>query len=209
QCNQIALRYLTKHPERVQSVVDEKLKHIKPDEQNYAEQLLKLPKQIQKMICGFYETARNSTEQSNAPNTAGINSRLSSTKTYLKPLATGTNVEVNDIPVRSTSFFTSNFTDKVSLEHIPTLPRLFHSMVDKTDYNKHFFGATNHWVFLLDHADLGRLTNKMLTAEFWFPRLSGELYALGVGRFEEKLYMYGAQDDRLAEREQWCHQVIE
>ncbi|WP_258544414.1 insulinase family protein [Alteromonas lipotrueae] len=107
----------------------------------------------------------------------------------------------------------ANFTALLSLDHLPALPKLLHKLAALTAQSaqnpaERFQSADNHWVYRVDTQFHHLLIDIMTGASFWQPRTSGECYALGVARFHEHIFIYGAQDRQASLRNFWCKNTL-
>lgn len=125
----------------------------------------------------------------------------------------------------------------VTLEHLPALPRLLRPLANNTTNLKRFnaekvashftpFSITSpsiavesaspnstsylasHWVYRIAFYQQARLQEVLSDQLFWQPRTSGECYALGAATYENNLFLFGASDTNITERENWCHKVL-
>lgn len=125
----------------------------------------------------------------------------------------------------------------VTLEHLPALPRLLRPLANNTTNLKRFnaekvashftpFSITSpsiavesaspnstsylasHWVYRITFYQQARLQEVLSDQLFWQPRTSGECYALGAATYENNLFLFGASDTNITERENWCHKVL-
>nr|WP_283615037.1 insulinase family protein [Alteromonas macleodii] len=133
---------------------------------------------------------------------------------------------------------TSKYRHFVALEHLPALPRLLRPLANKTTNLKRFnaehiaspftpfsipspsttlepaspnsaYGClASHWVYRIAFYQQSRLQAVLAHHFFWQPRTSGECYALGAATYENNLFLFGASDTNITERENWCHKVL-
>ena len=125
----------------------------------------------------------------------------------------------------------------VTLEHLPALPRLLRPLANNTTNLKRFnaekvashftpFSITSpsiavesaspnstsylasHWVYRIAFYQQSRLQAVLAHHLFWQPRTLGECYALGAATYENNLFLFGASDTNIEERENWCHKVL-
>ncbi|APD95167.1 peptidase M16 [Alteromonas mediterranea] len=126
----------------------------------------------------------------------------------------------------------------VTLEHLPALPRLLRPLANNTTNLKRFNAekiashftpfsisstsitvepaspnsASNylasHWVYRITFYQQARLHEVLANQLFWQPRTSGECYALGAATYENNLYLFGASDTNIKERENWCNKLL-
>ena len=66
----------------------------------------------------------------------------------------------------------------------------------------------SHWVYRIAFYQQSRLQAVLAHHLFWQPRTSGECYALGAATYENNLFLFGASDTNITERENWCHKVL-
>jgi len=66
----------------------------------------------------------------------------------------------------------------------------------------------SHWVYRIALYQQSRLQAVLAHHLFWQPRTSGECYALGAATYENNLFLFGASDTNITERENWCHKVL-
>ena len=133
---------------------------------------------------------------------------------------------------------TSKYRHFIALEHLPALPRLLRPLANKTTNLKRFNAEhiashltpfsipspsitlesaslnsdsgylASHWVYRIAFYQQSRLQAVLAHHLFWQPRTSGECYALGAATFENNLFLFGASDTNITERENWCHKVL-
>ncbi|QGX62973.1 insulinase family protein [Alteromonas mediterranea] len=133
---------------------------------------------------------------------------------------------------------TSKYRHFVGLEHLPALPRLLRPLANNTTNLKRFNAekiashltpfsipstsitlepaspnsASNylasHWVYRIAFYQQARLHEVLANQLFWQPRTSGECYALGAATYENNLYLFGASDTNIKERENWCNKIL-
>ena len=133
---------------------------------------------------------------------------------------------------------TSKYRHFIALEHLPALPRLLRPLANKTTNLKRFnaehiaspftpfsipspsttlepaspnsaYGClASHWVYRIAFYQQSRLHAVLAHHFFWQPRTSGECYALGAATYENNLFLFGASDTNITERENWCHKVL-
>ena len=133
---------------------------------------------------------------------------------------------------------TSKYRHFVALEHLPALPRLLRPLANKTTNLKRFNAehiashstpfsiqspsttlesaspnsasgyVASHWVYRIAFYQQSRLQAVLAHHLFWQPRTSGECYALGAATYENNLFLFGASDTNIEERENWCHKVL-
>ena len=125
----------------------------------------------------------------------------------------------------------------VTLEHLPALPRLLRPLANNTTNLKRFNAEkvashftplsitspsiavesaspnstsylASHWVYRIAFYQQARLQEVLSDQLFWQPRTSGECYALGAATYENNLFLFGASDTNITERENWCHKVL-
>lgn len=133
---------------------------------------------------------------------------------------------------------TSKYRHFVALEHLPALPRLLRPLANNTTNLKRFNAEhiashftpfsiqspsktlesaspnsasgylASHWVYRIAFYQQSRLQAVLAHHLFWQPRTSGECYALGAATYENNLFLFGASDTNITERENWCHKVL-
>ncbi|MFZ8168541.1 insulinase family protein [Alteromonas macleodii] len=133
---------------------------------------------------------------------------------------------------------TSKYRHFIALEHLPALPRLLRPLANKTTNLKRFNAEhiashltpfsipspsitlesaylnsdsgylASHWVYRIAFYQQSRLQAVLAHHLFWQPRTSGECYALGAATYENNLFLFGASDTNITERENWCHKVL-
>ena len=133
---------------------------------------------------------------------------------------------------------TSKYRHFIALEHLPALPRVLRPLANKTTNLKRFnaehiaspftpvsipspsttlepasphsaYGClASHWVYRIAFYQQSRLQAVLAHHLFWQPRTSGECYALGAATYENNLFLFGASDTNITERENWCHKVL-
>lgn len=106
------------------------------------------------------------------------------------------------------SHFATRHADSLSLQHIPSLPKLLHPCAIATTNQQRFQSYQQHWVYRVDVKNESAFLSLLCRADFWRPRTQGECYALGVARHQGQLYLYGAQDTYINFREAWCKQTL-
>ena len=109
----------------------------------------------------------------------------------------------------TSSYFAKEFSQLTDSENIPALPRLLTTLAKASHADAPFVTENNHWVYRLSTLPSEQVLRLVQQSVFWQPRLSGECYAIGVGRFEDELYFYGAQDTISKQRDAWCKQLFE
>ena len=132
----------------------------------------------------------------------------------------------------------SKYRHFIALEHLPALPRLLRPLANKTTNLKRFNAehiashftpfsiqspsrtlesasphsasgyVASHWVYRIAFYQQSRLQAVLAHHLFWQPRTSGECYALGAATYENNLFLFGASDTNITERENWCHKVL-
>jgi len=133
---------------------------------------------------------------------------------------------------------TSKYRHFIALEHLPALPRVLRPLANKTTNLKRFnaehiaspftpvsipspsttlepasphsaYGClASHWVYRIAFYQQSILQAVLAHHFFWQPRTSGECYALGAATYENNLFLFGASDTNITERENWCHKVL-
>ena len=133
---------------------------------------------------------------------------------------------------------TSKYRHFVGLEHLPALPRLLRPLANNTTNLKRFNAEhiashftpfsipspsttlesassnsasgylASHWVYRIAFYQQSRLQAVLAHHLFWQPRTLGECYALGAATYENNLFLFGASDTNIEERENWCHKVL-
>ncbi len=133
---------------------------------------------------------------------------------------------------------TSKYRHFIALEHLPALPRLLRPLANNTTNLKRFNAEhiashltpfsipspsitlesaslnsasgylASHWVYRIAFYQQSRLQAVLAHHLFWQPRTSGECYALGAATYENNLFLFGASDTNIEERENWCHKVL-
>lgn len=133
---------------------------------------------------------------------------------------------------------TSKYRHFIALEHLPALPRLLQPLANNTTNLKRFNAEhialhltpfstpspsitlesasqnpasgylASHWVYRIAFYQQSRLQAVLAHHLFWQPRTSGECYALGAATYENNLFLFGASDTNITERENWCHKVL-
>ena len=133
---------------------------------------------------------------------------------------------------------TSKYRHFIALEHLPALPRLLRPLANKTTNLKRFNAEhialhltpfstpspsitlesaslnsasgylASHWVYRIAFYQQSILQAVLAHHFFWQPRTSGECYALGAATYENNLFLFGASDTNITERENWCHKVL-
>lgn len=136
------------------------------------------------------------------------------------------------------SRLTSKYRHFIALEHLPTLPRLLRPLANSTTNLKRFNAEkvashltqsaipspsitlesafpnstsgylASHWVYRIAFYQQSKLQAVLASHLFWQPRISGECYALGAATYKNNLFLFGASDTNVAEREDWCHKVL-
>jgi len=133
---------------------------------------------------------------------------------------------------------TSKYRHFIALEHLPALPRVLRPLANKTTNLKRFnaehiaspftpvsipspsttlepasphsaYGClASHWVYRIAFYQQSILQAVLAHHFFWQPRTSRECYALGAATYENNLFLFGASDTNITERENWCHKVL-
>ena len=133
---------------------------------------------------------------------------------------------------------TSKYRHFIALEHLPALPRLLQPLANNTTNLKRFNAEhialhltpfstpspsitlesaslnsasgylASHWVYRIAFYQQSILQAVLAHHFFWQPRTSGECYALGAATYENNLFLFGASDTNITERENWCHKVL-
>ena len=133
---------------------------------------------------------------------------------------------------------TSKYRHFIALEHLPALPRVLRPLANKTTNLKRFNAEhiashltpfsipspsitlesaslnsdsgylASHWVYRIAFYQQSILQAVLAHHFFWQPRTSGECYALGAATYENNLFLFGASDTNITERENWCHKVL-
>ncbi len=133
---------------------------------------------------------------------------------------------------------TSKYRHFIGLEHLPALPRLLRPLANNTTnlirFNAEHIASpftpfstpsppitlepasphsasgylASHWVYRIAFYQQSRLQAVLAHHFFWQPRTSGECYALGAATYENNLFLFGASDTNITERENWCHKVL-
>ena len=133
---------------------------------------------------------------------------------------------------------TSKYRHFIGLEHLPALPRLLRPLANNTTnlirFNAEHIAShftpfsiqspsttlepasphsasgylASHWVYRIAFYQQSRLQAVLAHHLFWQPRTSGECYALGAASYENNLFLFGASDTNITERENWCHKVL-
>ncbi len=132
----------------------------------------------------------------------------------------------------------SKYRHFIGLEHLPALPRLLRPLANNTTnlirFNAEHIASpftpfstpsppitlepasphsasgylASHWVYRIAFYQQSRLQAVLAHHFFWQPRTSGECYALGAATYENNLFLFGASDTNITERENWCHKVL-
>ncbi|GFD95155.1 hypothetical protein KUL156_09220 [Alteromonas sp. KUL156] len=132
----------------------------------------------------------------------------------------------------------SKYRHFIALEHLPTLPRLLRPLANSTTNLKRFNAEhiashltsfsiqspsttlepasphsasgylASHWVYRIAFYQQSKLQAVLAHHLFWQPRTSGECYALGAATYENNLFLFGASDTNIEERENWCHKIL-
>lgn len=133
---------------------------------------------------------------------------------------------------------TSKYRYLIALEHLPSLPRLLHPLAKNTTALARFKAEhiashlepfstasppttvesaspnsasrylASHWVYRIAFYQQSRLQTVLAHHLFWQPRTSGECYALGAATYENNLFLFGASDTNITEREGWCNNIL-
>jgi hypothetical protein len=98
--------------------------------------------------------------------------------------------------------------DRLSLANICPLPNLYTAMVNKRDLSTPFCIEGAHWLYTLEGVNKQQLVSLFCSAVFWAPRITGDCYAMGVGHYQGKFFIYGAQDNKAQEREAYWRKVL-
>jgi hypothetical protein len=164
----------------------------------------KLPCEVNYLIQQYHnQTARKSTRIESFA--AYLDSPLSSvytpiiTKTKVAP-----HVQFNNTPSR---LATQN-SELLSIANLPPLPKLLRGLAGQSTQAMPFSMKHNNWTFQVPNSSYSQLLGKLVKPSFWYPRTRGECYSLGVARYENHVFIYGAQDMFAKNREQWCSDVV-
>jgi hypothetical protein len=101
-----------------------------------------------------------------------------------------------------------NLQDNLSIKNICPLPYLFRAMVSKMNINLSFYNEGSHWLYALGVLNEQQLILLLCSAEFWQPRTVGECYAMGIGNHQGKIFIYGAQDSKVNERQAYWQKLL-
>lgn len=104
----------------------------------------------------------------------------------------------------------SKYQHFITLENLPSLPRLLHPLARNTTALAQFNAEqiASHWVYRIAFYQQARLHKVLADQLFWQPRTSGECYALGAATYENNLYLFGASDTNIKERKSWCNTIL-
>lgn len=132
----------------------------------------------------------------------------------------------------------SKYQHFITLENLPSLPRLLHPLARNTtalaQFNAEQIASdltpssipspsitlesaslnsasgylASHWVYRIAFYQQSRLQAVLAHHLFWQPRTSGECYALGAATYENNLYLFGASDTNIKERKSWCNTIL-
>ncbi|WP_370135994.1 insulinase family protein [Alteromonas sp.] len=127
----------------------------------------------------------------------------------------------------------SKYQHFITLENLPSLPRLLHPLARNTTALAQFnaeqiasdlapflnpspsttvesvpLNSASHWVYRIAFYQQARLHKVLADQLFWQPRTSGECYALGAATYENNLYLFGASDTNIKERKSWCNTIL-
>jgi len=127
----------------------------------------------------------------------------------------------------------SKYQHFITLENLPSLPRLLHPLARNTTALAQFnaeqiasdlapflnpspsttvesvpLNSASHWVYRIAFYQQARLHKVLAHHLFWQPRTSGECYALGAATYENNLYLFGASDTNIKERKSWCNTIL-
>lgn len=132
----------------------------------------------------------------------------------------------------------SKYQHFITLENLPSLPRLLHTLARNTTALARFNAeqiashlapflnplppttlesvplnsassySASHWVYRIAFYQQARLHEVLADQLFWQPRTSGECYALGAATYENNLYLFGASDTNIKERKSWCNTIL-
>ena len=132
----------------------------------------------------------------------------------------------------------SKYQHFITLENLPSLPRLLHPLARNTTALARFNAeqiashlapflnpspsttvesvplnsvsrySASHWVYRIAFYQQARLHKVLADQLFWQPRTSGECYALGAATYENNLYLFGASDTNIKERKSWCNTIL-
>lgn len=203
---EVALRLVTTSPDTSQDIVTGKLQSLNASLQSEPFGITKLPNQIQVIIKQFFNSEGVSKDQLSS--ISGVNQCVSANKSDLLPIHPLNSCLTDKSAQLNASVVAERFSEIIALEHLPSLPKLFHAMAHQLTGENLFLNEGSHWLFRIDGSCHSELAGKMLAPEIWLPRLSGELYAMGVGSFEDQIYMYGAQDKNVEDRMHWCERIF-
>ena len=114
--------------------------------------------------------------------------------------ASHTPTTINCKAVEHQSMLAQRLSNQLSLDHLPSLPKLLQPLADMTCNNETFISNENHWVLRVKRDKHEQLLKSMLNPEFWLPRLNGECYAMGVACYNDHVFIYAAQDCKVDSR---------
>lgn len=222
--NQVALRLVLNEQVTIEHAthsINENLAQLQSSELARPDGTEKLPDSVRELIqlaircrTSSHTLDKNpatTLEQSNAAAPFSL-SQITPELSNLHPLSPMTPSKTNSIRLEPQTMLgtdvnqtvptiSTEFSNLLSLDHLPALPKLFQSMLKKADGK--LDGTTplihqTHWLQPIEPSD--SLLQAMMESAFWSIRLKGECYALGVGQFEGKCYLYCAQDGKIATR---------
>jgi hypothetical protein len=113
-------------------------------------------------------------------------------------------VQFNNTPSR---IATQN-SELLSIANLPSLPRSLNKLAAQTTQSVPFAKHIHNWTFQVPTTSYPQLLGKLVSPSFWYPRTRGECYSLGAARYNNHVFIYGAQDVFSKNREQWCMEVI-
>lgn len=137
-----------------------------------------------------------------------LNTYLSSyQQSYLYPIQASVIAKPLSIAKACESSIGKLAQKQLSLAHIPKLPKLFQSSVQHNSGRFHIVD-NDHWLFELSKLNTDKLQSLIVSPEFWSPRLNGECYAMGLGIYDDRLFVYGAQDIDAPAKEPFITKMI-
>ncbi|GEM_PF-4109141 len=201
--DEVALRLVTLNPEQSKEIVTDCLQTLYSDDVS-TYNIGKLDPQIKRLISYFIKVKGLTPVR---PEKLTKTAMPLASESFLNRIEPSEIVPFNCTPLLMQSSFCSSLSKYVSVENLPILPKLFHSLATRLSSEKCFIAEGAHWLYLIQEEELLQTANTLLAAEFWSPRLRGELYAMGVSLLDGRYFLYGAQDKMVNSREEWLFRI--
>ncbi len=106
-------------------------------------------------------------------------------------------------PVLRSSLLARQLNSYLSLDNIAPLPKFFDSLLVIENANQFRQKDHRHWLFEIEECWQPNLIEKIIEPEFWSPRLKGDCYAMGLGKHNNRLFLYGVNDIKTDSRHEF------